>query len=151
MLTALGISRTHVTSLIEEFRYPRLGPGQMWEAFAERVEAGGVPIALEHRCVRIDHDNGIVSRIVFETPVGELEHEVDGVLSSMPLSELVLALEPAPPAEVVAAARRLRYRDLCLVGLSPTTPSRSRTTGSTSTTRESARAACRTSAPGARG
>jgi protoporphyrinogen oxidase len=117
VLTAVGIGRTHVTSLIEEFRYPRLGPGQMWEAFAERVEAGGIPIVLEHRCVRIEHEDGVVSRIVFETPVGELEHEVDGVLSSMPLSELVLALEPAPPAEVAAAARRLRYRDLCLVGL----------------------------------
>jgi UDP-galactopyranose mutase len=51
------------------------------------------------------------------------EHEVDGVLSSLALSDLVLSLEPAPPAPVLAAARRLRYRDLCLVALMSTEPS----------------------------
>jgi protoporphyrinogen oxidase len=121
-VAALGLRRTHVTSLIEEFRYPRLGPGQMWEAIARRVDDAGVPIVLEHRCARIRHDGSRVASVVFETPVGELEHEVDGVLSSMPLSELVLALDPAPPEEVAAAARRLRYRDLCLVGLVTTEP-----------------------------
>jgi predicted dehydrogenase len=38
ILSMLGLQREHVTTLIEEFRYPRLGPGQMWEAFAERAK-----------------------------------------------------------------------------------------------------------------
>jgi protoporphyrinogen oxidase len=42
---------------------------------------------------------------------------VDSVLSSIPLSELILSLDPEPPAEIVAAAKRLRYRSLCLVAL----------------------------------
>jgi UDP-galactopyranose mutase len=49
-----------------------------------------------------------------------LEHPVDGVLSSMPLGELVLGLEPAPPAEVLTAARQLRHRSLCVVALMTT-------------------------------
>ena len=47
---------------------------------------------------------------------------MDGVVSSIPLSELVLALDPLPPDHVVAAARRLRYRDLLVVGLISTEP-----------------------------
>ena len=47
---------------------------------------------------------------------------VDGVVSSIPLSELVLSLDPLPPDDVVEAARRLRYRDLLVVGLISTDP-----------------------------
>ena len=45
ILTILGMRREHVTTLIEGFRYPRLGPGQMWEALAEQVEERGIPVA----------------------------------------------------------------------------------------------------------
>ena len=56
-------------------------------------------------------------------PTGEEELvDVDGVVSSIPLSELVLSLDPLPPDEVVAAARRLRYRDLLVVGLISSDP-----------------------------
>jgi protoporphyrinogen oxidase len=115
--TLLGLRRATATTLIEEFRYPRLGPGQMWERVASLVEDGGVPVRLNHRCVALRHTDGRVERIVVRTNGSTTETPVDGVLSSMPLSELVLALEPDAPADVVAAARRLRYRDLCLVAL----------------------------------
>src|SRR5438105_718045 len=118
ILTMLGLRRQHVTTLLEEFRYPRLGPGQMWEAFRERVEAGGVPVRLNHRCTGVVHDGaGQVETIVVRTNGDEVELPVDAVLSSIPLSDLVLGLDPLPPPEVVAAARRLRYRELCLVAL----------------------------------
>ncbi|HYZ76574.1 MAG TPA: NAD(P)/FAD-dependent oxidoreductase [Gaiellaceae bacterium] len=118
ILTMLGLRRTHVTTLIEHFHYPRLGPGQMWEAFQQRIEERGIPVRLNHRCTAIAHDGaGRVESIVVRTNGSELELPVDAVLSSIPLSELLLALDPPPPAEVVAAARRLRYRELCLVAL----------------------------------
>src|ERR687885_1146664 len=44
ILSILGVRREHVTTLIEEFRYPRRGPGQMWEEFAARAEAAGVDV-----------------------------------------------------------------------------------------------------------
>jgi protoporphyrinogen oxidase len=117
-LTAiLHLRRKTATTLIEEFRYPRLGPGQMWEAFRRQVEEGGVPVRLNHRCIALFHSEGRVDRIAVRSNGDELEYAVDGVLSSIPLSELVLSLEPSAPIEVVAAARRLRYRDLCLVAL----------------------------------
>jgi protoporphyrinogen oxidase len=117
LTTVLGVNRTTATTLIEEFRYPRLGPGQMWEAFREQVEDAGIPVRLNHRCVALSHSGGRVERVSLRTNGAEAEHVVEGVLSSIPLSELVLCLDPPAPESVLAAARRLRYRDLCLVAL----------------------------------
>jgi protoporphyrinogen oxidase len=119
VLALLGLRRTHVTTLIEQFRYPRLGPGQMWERFQERVEASGIPVRFNQRVVAVCHDGaGQVESVVVSRNGGvEEEVAVQSVLSSIPLSELVLSLEPAAPPAVIAAAKRLRYRELCLVAL----------------------------------
>ena len=118
-LAILGLQRTNVTTLIEEFRYPRLGPGQMWERFQEIVQRRGIPVRLNHRVVAVRHDGaGHVESVVVRRNGGpDAEVQVESVLSSLPLSELALSLDPPPPPEVVAAAKRLRYRELCLVAL----------------------------------
>jgi protoporphyrinogen oxidase/predicted dehydrogenase len=120
VLSMAGLGRDNVTTLIEEFQYPRLGPGQMWEALQERVERMRVPVHLNQRCVAIRHDDGRVRSIVVGSNGTIEEHSVDRVLSSIPLNELVLSLVPAPPEHVQAAARRLRYRDFCIVALMTT-------------------------------
>jgi protoporphyrinogen oxidase/predicted dehydrogenase len=120
ILTVLGIRREHVTTLIEEFQYPRLGPGQMWEAFASRVGEQGIPVHLNHRCVGLKHSDGRVRSIVVRQNGDVFEHGVDSVVSSIALSELVLSLDPPAPPEVQDAARALRYRDLVLVALMTT-------------------------------
>lgn len=117
LLSIVGLRRGQVTTLLEEFHYPRLGPGQMWEAFQQRVEAAGIPVRLEHRITSVIHDHALATAVVVENEGVVQRLAVDGILSSLPLSELVLCLDPPPPPEVVAAARRLRYRDLCLVAL----------------------------------
>jgi protoporphyrinogen oxidase len=89
----------------------------MWEACRSRVEEGGIPVHLNHRCVGIAHRDGRVESITLRSNGTRTELDVDGVLSSIPLSELVRILDPAPPAEVLAAADRLRYRELVLVAL----------------------------------
>jgi protoporphyrinogen oxidase len=116
VLGILGFHRD-VTTLIQEFEYPRLGPGQMWEAFASRVEERGIPVRLNHRCTAVRHHEGRVTSIVVGTNGSQQEHAVDAVLSSIPLSELVLSLDPPAPPDVLEAARGLRYRDLVLVAL----------------------------------
>jgi protoporphyrinogen oxidase len=123
LTSALGVRRRHVTSLIEEFHYPRLGPGQMWETLAAGVVANGLPVRLGHRVTRILHDESGPKAVEVQGLDGATEiTAVDAVLSSIPLSELVLSLDPLPPDDVVAAARRLRYRDLLVVGLITTDP-----------------------------
>jgi protoporphyrinogen oxidase len=117
VLAALHLTRSTPTTLIDQFHYPRRGPGQMWEGFRSRVEAGGIPVLLNHRSVAIQHEHGLVRGVTISSEEGESEVPVDGVLSSIPLTELVLTLEPSPPEEILDAARRLRYRSLCLVAL----------------------------------
>ena len=117
LLGILHLNRRGAPTAIEEFHYPRLGPGQMWEELARQV-GERVPVHCKQRCEVVRHDAGRVERLVLrDADGGTREVKVDGVLSSIPLSELVLSLDPPAPAKVRAAAGRLRYRDLCLVAL----------------------------------
>ena len=120
MLSMLGLKREHVTTLIEEFQYPRLGPGQMWEAFAERVQEAGIGIQLQHRCVSITHADRRVTGVSVRRNGDLYDHQVDGVISSLALRDLIQCLDPPPPPEVLDAAKTLRYRDLVLVALMTT-------------------------------
>jgi protoporphyrinogen oxidase len=117
VLGILGLRRGHATTLIEEFLYPRLGPGQMWETFREAVEEAGVGVLLNHRCVGLRHAGGRVESVLVQADGTESEHDVDAVLSSISLRELIESLDPPAPPDVRAAAARLRYRNLCLVAL----------------------------------
>jgi protoporphyrinogen oxidase len=122
VLGILGLQRGEPKTLIEEFLYPRLGPGQMWEAVASAVEERGIPVELNRRCVAIRHDAGLVTDVVVETDGAEVSRPAEAVLSSMPLAELIECLEPAAPDHVREAARMLRYRNLCLVALMTSEP-----------------------------
>ena len=113
----VGIQRDDVTTLIEEFHYPRLGPGQMWETFAARVESGRIPVRLRTPVVTIRHFGNRVMSVVTQCDAAVEETPVGAVLSSMALSDLVLSLDPPAPAEIRAAAESLSYRDFCLVAL----------------------------------
>jgi protoporphyrinogen oxidase/predicted dehydrogenase len=120
ILTILGLRPDNLTTLIEQFHYPRLGPGQMWEAFAAHAEEHAIPVHIKQRCVAVKHSDGRVHSITTRQNGDLFEHAVDSVVSSIPLSELVLNLDPPAPPPVEAAARRLRYRDLVLVALMTT-------------------------------
>ncbi len=112
-----------MTTLIEEFHYPRRGPGQMWEACRSRVEERGIPVHFHHRAVSVKHDGaGQATSIVLRANGTQTEQPVDSVLSSIPLSELVQILDPPAPADVLEAAAKLRYRDFVLVALVTTEP-----------------------------
>ena len=104
-------------TVIDEFHYPRLGPGQMWEAFRSRVESHGVPVLLYQRCAAIRHRGGRVTSVLVESDGHLREQAVDGVVSTLALPDLIEAFEPAPPQGVREAASRLRFRNLCLVAL----------------------------------
>ena len=117
LLAALRLTRSTSTTLIEEFHYPRLGPGQMWEAFEARVAEKGIPVHRHHRALSIHHEHNVVVGVTMQHDGQTIEVPVDAVLSSVALSELVLSLDPPPPQEIVEAAERLRYRSLCLVAL----------------------------------
>ena len=117
LLTAVHLTRGTPTTLIEQFWYPRLGPGQMWEEFRSRVEDREVAVRLNHRVTTVHHEHEVVQGLTLATEGGQVEAAVDRVVSSIPLNELVLSLEPAVPDTVRSAAEQLRYRSFCLVAL----------------------------------
>ena len=107
-----------ITTLIKEFRYPRLGPGMMWERVADILASRGVPIYLGHKVTRVHVAAGRVAAV---TAIDRNGREAiiagENFVSSMPLRELIAALTPAPPGLVVEASQQLRYRDFLIVGL----------------------------------
>jgi protoporphyrinogen oxidase len=108
-----------VTSLIEEFNYPKYGPGQMWETAAAKVTAAGSQLLFRHKVVRIERDDaGAHAVIALDKATGE-EHrfECTHVISSMPFSALLRGIDPPVPEEVRAAADALHYRDFMTVAL----------------------------------
>ena len=106
-----------VKTLIQEFEYPRLGPGQMWEAFRDRIEAGGGRVELNTRVTGVRHDGRRVDALEIEQNGTRRIQLVSHVLSSMPLRELIEAFHPTVPTDVAEAASRLQYRDFLTVAL----------------------------------
>lgn len=107
-----------IRTLIDTFDYPRLGPGQLWEAFQHGLEAGGSKVLLERPVTRISREPGQgVVAVETRGPHGVERHTGDAFLSTMALSDLVGSLDPPAPREVIDAAGRLRYRDFILVAL----------------------------------
>jgi protoporphyrinogen oxidase len=108
-----------VKTLIEEFQYPRLGPGQMWEKAAGFVEQHGGQVLTETEVVCLRHAAGRVTQVMACPSGGRMGEPMRlagrAVLSTMPVSELVHKLDPPPPPHVLAAARGLSYRDFISV------------------------------------
>jgi protoporphyrinogen oxidase len=106
-------------TLIRNFFYPRLGPGQMWETAARKIAAQGGKVLLDRKVMTIHWDETGVTHLTGINHLGEMfQQEGSYFISSIPLQELMLALDPPPPPEVKAAAKALRYRDfltVCLV------------------------------------
>jgi protoporphyrinogen oxidase len=124
-----------ITSLIEEFQYPKYGPGMMWEAAARQVQERGGTVIMEEKVRTVHWEpgrgvTGLTTEVTggygagagapapSRTDIGTEKHyAADHVISSMPFSSLVHALDPKPPAEVLAAADGLKYRDFLTVAL----------------------------------
>ena len=107
-----------IKTLINSFRYPRLGPGMMWDAAADRTRAAGGKVHMGTRVQGIEKLADGKWRIFFKRESGVQEHEdFDHVISSAPLRELIHCVKPAPKSDVLAAADSLRYRDFLTVAL----------------------------------
>lgn len=104
-------------SLIESFRYPRLGPGMMWEHFSEDIVSRGGHVQLESPVTALHHIDGTIHHLGSGKKGDECTLQTDQVLSTMPLSRLVRLLQPKAPDDVLHAAAKLLYRDFIIVVL----------------------------------
>ena len=108
-----GKKKETETSLIEEFYYPKYGPGQLWETVAKRFQEAGGELLLGKEVAAFDQDGDKITGV---TCMDGSSYSCDSVFSSMPLKQLVPAL-PNSPASVLEIAAGLPYRDFVTVGL----------------------------------
>ena len=115
--TSLNRRSTDIKSLINSFRYPRFGPGQMWETCAQRVQEMGGEVHMNHLVTRLELTDGRVSAVVAQTPEGERRIEGEHFVTTTDIRALVRALGDQVPAHVHTAGEGLGYRDFLVVAL----------------------------------
>ena len=106
------------TSLIEQFWYPKYGPGQLWETAAEKVKELGGKILTGCQVKKIMCEGRKVTSVVCDTAEGEKTFTGDIFISSMPVKDLILGMDGTKPCDtVIKIAKGLPYRDFVTVGL----------------------------------
>ena len=106
-----------IKTLLTQFRYPRLGPGMLWEAAARKVREKGGTVELGAAVTTAERLPSGRWRVGVMQQGEHHWHEVDQLISSAPLGWLVNAVQPALPEKAREAARGLSYRDFLTVAL----------------------------------
>ena len=107
------------TSLIEQFIYPKFGPGQLWETVGNDVQHKGGELQMQSEVIKIHVTGNKVTSVDYRHPDGTIENKpCDYLLSTMPIKDLVAAIADTDvPADVRRVAQELPYRDFITVGL----------------------------------
>ncbi len=105
------------TSLIEQFWYPKYGPGQLWELVGKKVQEAGGKICFAHSVKSIQTEKGRICSVTCATPDGEKVIDGDIFISSMPIQDLIGGMQGSENADIQRIAAGLPYRDFVTVGL----------------------------------
>jgi protoporphyrinogen oxidase len=106
------------TSLIEKFLYPKYGPGQLWEHAADQIRSRGGEILLGWRATRLFVEGNAITAVEAVSDSGQRRRfAADYVFSTMPVRELIDAMDTPIPSEVREVSDGLQYRDFITVGL----------------------------------
>jgi protoporphyrinogen oxidase len=104
-------------TLVQEFYYPMLGSGQMWERFAAAIAGQGGHLHLNREVVSLRRRDDRVCAVTIREGDRIVEIQAENVISSMPLTGLIPRIQPAPSDDVLAAAGALRHRSFIQVSL----------------------------------
>lgn len=105
------------TSLIDQFYYPKKGPGQLWEKMADEIERNGGKILTNAKVTTLHIQNKRVVKIGVQTEDSYEEFSADYIFSSMPVKDLIYGMGEDVPKIVKEVANDLPYRDFTTVGL----------------------------------
>lgn len=104
------------TSLIEEFWYPKFGPGQLWETAAQEFEAMGGVIRKNCKVLGLRTEGAFITQVLYDEHGIQKSMSADYILSSMPIKDLIEGMNDVPE-EIRRIAVGLPYRDFVTVGL----------------------------------
>lgn len=118
ILSATSLQRRApaIKTLIQQFKYPRLGPGQMWERCAQRITELGGSVLVGHRVTSFETSGHSIAAVRAETPNGSRRFEAEHFINTMSLRSLIRSMS-SPPQHVMDAANNLAYRDFILIAL----------------------------------
>jgi protoporphyrinogen oxidase len=106
------------TSLIEQFMYPKFGPGQLWEHVADLIQQKGGEIRIGWRVDKVHCEGNRIVSVEAVNAQGERQTlQGDYFFSTMPVRELINAMDADVPADVREVSNGLQYRDFITVGL----------------------------------
>lgn len=108
-----------VKTLIDQFQFPRLGSGQLYEKIGDHLRSRNQPVLLNTEVVQVHHHDFQVTQVTLRNRQTGQEQTVDcgGVISSIPISFLVQQITSPPPPPVITAAKSLKFRNTILVYL----------------------------------
>lgn len=113
-----SISQKNIeTSLIDQFLYPKFGPGQMWEEVAKKIQKRGGRIIFNKKVISVEYHNKKIISVTTNDGKTTEKYTGDYFFSTMPIKDLILAMGDVVPVEVQEVAKGLQYRDFIVVGL----------------------------------
>ena len=113
-----------IRTLTDKFDYPIHGPGELWESVKNKLEENNSSVIMGQRVTKLTCSNSQITSVETTNADGDLQiHFGTDVISSLPIRELLNALEPKPPEEILVAANSLHYRDFLTVVLIYDNPS----------------------------
>ncbi len=109
--------RNTIKTLIDQFDYPERGPGMMWNAVQAEVEKRGGSIRLNTNVATVQRQEMRIDSVLVSNNGHKDVIRGTDFISSMPVTEFIKKLDPPPPAHVLQAAEKLKYRDFLTVCL----------------------------------
>lgn len=110
--------KSNIKTLIDEFDYPVYGPGMMYTEMKNKIEKMGGSVRLKSRVTRVNHENFHIKNVEYVNGTGKTEiQEGTHFISSIPVTELVQAMNPPADREVLEAAKKLRYRSVVTIDI----------------------------------
>lgn len=104
------------TSLVKHFYYPKKGIGMISDKLLETIQPPN-RLFLNSPATELFHDGEKITAVAYSGREEKEKIGTDFVISSMPITELITSLRPLPPAEIIEAARWLKYRSIIFVAL----------------------------------
>jgi protoporphyrinogen oxidase len=107
------------TSLIQQFLYPKYGPGQIWDEVASKIKSKGGEILTDHTVIKISTEGNTIRSVVIKNCLTgqSTEFKTDQLFSTMPVRELIKLIDTPVTAEITKASEGLLYRNFITVGL----------------------------------